>query len=83
MLAGFGEWALQVVQVWTMVRERKRSPLGDDMGWGYDSALLRDLYEAEHEATARLDYADALEGVLIATREANTDPATWAETFGG
>jgi len=82
MLASFGDWPLQVVRVWTMCRERKHSPMGDDLGWGYDSQLLRDLYEAEHEVTIGLDYADALEGVLIATREANTDPEKWPEVYG-
>ena len=65
-----------------MCRERKFPPMGGDGWWDYRSDILRDLYDGEHESTIGLDYADAVEGMLIANREANSDPATWSEVFG-
>lgn len=71
-----------MLQVWLMVRERKIPPMGGDGWWVYRSDTLRDLFHYEHPATIGLDPADAMEAVLIANREANSDPAYWPEVFG-
>lgn len=68
--------------MWTLCRERKFPPMGGEGWWDVNWPVFEQLWAANHNAVAGLDRAEVLEGLLAATREANTDPKHWPEVFG-
>lgn len=66
-----------------MVRVRRFPPMGGDGWWETNWEVFDQLYAAEHPATFGAERADVLEAMLLCEREANSDPKTWPEVFGG
>lgn len=82
-LASYGDFALQVVQMWALVRDEKAiDPMSGATRAVVNWIAFREMYDAEHPATEGISRADAFEALRLCEREANSDPQRWAEVTG-